>query len=71
MLHQALQGTIAQDYIQPDCFLAKKPGCPLTYSIQDERMILRNLGLFPKLTFNECREETGLKMSNSIIKRVT
>jgi hypothetical protein len=33
--------------------------------IRYERMMLRNLRLFPKSTFDERRKETGLKISNS------
>jgi hypothetical protein len=52
---KALRGTIAQDYARPDSVSAKKPGCSSIYSIRDERMILRNLRLFPKSTFDERR----------------
>jgi hypothetical protein len=67
---KALRGTIAQDYTRPEGLSAKKPGCPSTYSIRDERMMLRNLRLSPKSTFDERRKDTGLEMSNSTIKRV-
>ena len=66
----AIRGSIAQDHTRPEGFSAKKPGCPATYSIRDERLMLRNLRLFPKSTFDDRREESGVEMSNSTIKRL-
>src|SRR6266487_50662 len=47
-----------------------RPGCPPTYTKQDERMMLRNLQLHPKSTFDDRQKECGLDMSNSTIKRL-
>jgi hypothetical protein len=45
-----------------------RSGRPVLYNERDRRMMLRNLRLYPKMTFQQRRDETGLKMSNSYIK---
>jgi transposase len=45
-----------------------RSGRPQKYSDRDQRAMLRNLRLEPKLTFKQRQEVTGLKMSNSYIK---
>jgi hypothetical protein len=67
---QAVRGSITQDFQRPEGELAPCSGRHSTYTIQDERIMLRNLRLYPKSTFNDCRRETGLEMSNSTIKRL-
>ena len=66
----AVRGSIAQDIIRPKGESVPCPGCPATYTIQDKRIILRNLRLFPKSIFNKRRKECGLEISNSTIKRL-
>lgn len=67
---KAVRGSIAQDSQRPEGKSAPHSGCPPTYTIRDERMMLRNLRLFPKSTFNDRRLESGVGMSNSTIKRL-
>jgi DDE superfamily endonuclease/Transposase len=66
----AVRGSIAQDFARPEGESRPRSGCPPTYTDRDERMMLRNLRLFAKSTFNNRRQETGLQMSNSTIKRL-
>jgi hypothetical protein len=67
---KAVRGSIAQDSQRPKGKSAPHSGCPPTYTIRDERMMLRNLRLFPKSTFNDRQLESGVGMSNSTIKRL-
>ena len=41
-----------------------------TYDKRDERMMLRNLRLHPRIKFRDRRKETGLDISNLTIKRI-
>ena len=66
----AVRGSIARDSTRPEGISVPCPGCPPTYTERDERMMLRNLRLYPKSTFDERRKECGLNMSNSTIKRL-
>lgn len=66
----AVRGSIAQDSTRLEGESGPRPGCPPTYTDRDERLMLRNLRLHPKSTFNERRKECGLDMSNSTIKRL-
>ncbi len=66
----AVRGSIAQDSARPEGMSGPRPGCPPTYTKQDERMMLRNLRLHPKSTFDNRQKECGLDMSNSTIKRL-
>ena len=56
----AVRGSITQDSARPEGMSAPRPGCPPIYTERDERMILRNLRLYPKSTFDERRKECGL-----------
>ena len=67
---KAVRGSIAQDSQRPEGKSAPHSGCPPTYTIRDERLMLRNLRLFPKSTFADRRLESGVEMSNSTIKRL-
>jgi hypothetical protein len=67
---QAVRGSIAQDSQRPDGESLPRSGCPATYTDRDKRLMLRNLRLFPKSTFDDRRKESGVKMSNSTIKRL-
>jgi transposase len=67
---QAVRGSISKDPQRPEGESALRSGRPRIYTIRDERMMLRNLRLYPKSTFEERRRETGLEMSNTTIKRL-
>lgn len=67
---KAVRGSIAQDSQRPEGKSALHSGCPLTYTIRDERLMFRNLRLFPKSTFDDRRLESGVEISNSTIKRL-
>jgi hypothetical protein len=67
---QAVRGSIAQDPQRLEGMSAPHSGCHSTYTIRDKRMMLRNLRLHPKSTFDDRRNNTGLKMSNTTIKRL-
>jgi hypothetical protein len=62
----AVGGSIAQDTTRLEGESLPRSGCPPTYTDRDERLMLRNLRLFPKSTFDDRRKESGVKMSNSI-----
>ena len=66
----AVRGSIAQDSARPEGMSGPRPGCPPTYTKRDERMMLRNLRLHPKSTFDDHWKEYSLDMSNSTIKRL-
>jgi hypothetical protein len=67
---KAVRGSIAQDSQRPEGKSLPRSGRPPTYTDRDERLMLRNLRLFPKSTFEDRRIESGVKMSNSTIKRL-
>ena len=50
---EAMRGSIAQDSARPEGMSGPRPGCPPTYTERDERMMLRNLRLHPKSTFDD------------------
>jgi hypothetical protein len=64
-----VRGSIVQDSTRPEGISGPSPGCPLTYTERDKRMILRNLRLYPKSTFDERQKEYSLDISSSTIKR--
>jgi hypothetical protein len=66
----AVRGSIAQDTTRLEGESAPRSGCPSVYTVQDERIMLRHLRLYPKSTFDKHRHNTGLEMSNSTIKRL-
>jgi hypothetical protein len=66
----AVRGSIAQDKSRPEGESAPRPGCPKTYIDRDKRIMLRNLRLYPKATFDKRQKECNTKMSNSMIKRI-
>jgi hypothetical protein len=66
----AVRRSIAQDTTRLEGESLPRSDCPPTYTDRDERLILRNLRLFPKSTFDDRRKESGVKMSNSTIKRL-
>ena len=51
---KAVRGSIAQDYARPEGKSGRSPGVPCTYTKRDKRMMLRNLQLYPKSTFDNC-----------------
>jgi transposase len=65
----AVRGSIAQDYARPIGHSAPRSGCPVTFTVRQNRLMLRNLRLHPKSTFDDRRTESGVDMSNSTIKR--
>ena len=67
---KAVRGSTAQDSQRPEGKSVPYSGYPPTYTIRDKRLILRNLRLFPKSTFDDRRLESGIEMSNSTIKRL-
>jgi hypothetical protein len=67
---KAVRGSIAQDSQRPEGKSLPCSGCPPTYTDRDERLMLRNLRLFLKSTFEDRQTESGVKMSNSTIKRL-
>jgi hypothetical protein len=67
---KAVRGSIAQDSQRPEGKSVPHSGCPPTYTDRDKRMMLRNLRLFPKSTFDDRRLESGIEMSNTTIKRL-
>ena len=66
----AIRGAIALDILNTNRASLPRPGRPIIYTDRDKRFMLRNLRLFPKLTFSQRRDHTGLKMSNATIKRI-
>jgi hypothetical protein len=66
----AVRGTLALEKLRTDGHSMPRPGCPKTYDERDTRMMLRNLRFYPKSTFQQRRDDTGLDMSNSHIKRI-
>ncbi|EPE35602.1 hypothetical protein GLAREA_11302 [Glarea lozoyensis ATCC 20868] len=64
----AVKSTIANENHQPEGISKKRPSGPKIYSERDCRIMLRNLRLHPKMTFDERRAETGLKCMNTWIK---
>jgi hypothetical protein len=65
-----VRGSITQDSQRPEGKSALHSGCPLTYTIRDKRLMLQNLRLFPKSTFNDRQLKSNVKISNSTIKRL-
>ena len=68
--HDSVQGAIALDILNTNSNSLPRPSRPRLYSDRDRRTILRNLRAFPKITFQQRREDTGLTMSNSYIKNI-
>jgi len=66
----AIKGSIAQDITRPEGMSGQSTGCPPTYTKRDERIMLRNLRLYPKSTYNNRQKECSIEMSNSTIKRL-
>jgi hypothetical protein len=66
----AVRSTIQNIISQPQGESQLRTGRPTEYNNRDERKMLRNLRLYPTLTFMERRKATGLNMSNSTIKRL-
>ncbi|RDL41719.1 uncharacterized protein BP5553_01698 [Venustampulla echinocandica] len=66
----AVRGTIALEILRSNGVSLPRPGRPILYTERDRRSMLRNLRSYPKLTFQQRREDTGLKMSNTYIKNL-
>jgi transposase len=66
----AVRGTIALEISRSNGESLPRTGRPIIYTDRDNRTMLRNLRLHPKSTFQERRDDTGLKMSNSTIKNL-
>jgi len=64
----SITGAMALDILNTNGSSLPRPGRPHLYNPRDQRMMLRNLRSYPKLTFQQRREDTGLPMSNSYIK---
>lgn len=64
----AIRSTIALEILRSNGNSLPRRGRPLVYNERDRRTMLRNLRSYPKLTFQQRREDTGLKMSNTYIK---
>ena len=67
---KAVRGTIALEPSRTDGASLPRHGRPIVYNDRDQRMMLRNLRICPKATFEERRKDTGLKMSNTYIKNL-
>jgi hypothetical protein len=59
---------IAYEAIRLEGATQPRTGTPRIYSDRDCRVMLKNLRLYPKQTFDARRAETGMKCSNSWIK---
>jgi hypothetical protein len=70
MMHSrgAVRGTIALEILRSNGASLPRKGRPIVYNERDRRTMLRNIRSFPKLRFQQRRDDTGLKMSNSYIK---
>ena len=66
----SVRRAIALDILNTNSNSLPRPGRPRLYSDRDRRTILYNLRAFPKITFQQRREDTGLTMSNSYIKNI-
>ena len=67
---KAVRGSIVQDPQRREGNSVPCNGHPPVYTPRDERLMLRNLRLFPKSTFDERQLESSVEMSNSTIKRL-
>jgi hypothetical protein len=67
---KAVRGAIALHILNTNGNSLPRPGRPFVYNERDRRMMLRNLRRYPKLTFQDRRDDTGLNMSNSYIKNL-
>jgi hypothetical protein len=68
--YRAVQGTLAVEKLRSNGVSLPRPGQPLVYNEQDHRSMLRSLQSYPKLTYQQRRDDTGLKMSNTYIKNL-
>jgi hypothetical protein len=59
---------LANQAVQPEGKSKPRPGTPRIYTDRDRRIMLKNLRLHPKFTFDQRRAETGLKCKNTWIK---
>jgi hypothetical protein len=66
----AIRSTLAQDAQRNDGVSQYRPGRKKIYTQRDRRMMLKNLRLHPKLTFEQRRDAVGLKMSDTYIKNL-
>jgi transposase len=66
----AVRSTLRLQDINTDRTSQPRSGRPSLYNIRDQRTMLQHMRKYPKSTFQERRKETGLKMSNSTIKRL-
>ena len=66
----AVRGTIALEILRTNGNSLPRPGRPKLYHPRDQRAMLRNIRSYPKLTFQQRREDTGLTMSNTYIKKI-
>ena len=66
----AIRTTLALELERIGGVSLPRTGRPIIYNERDKRTMLRNLRIFPKSTFQERRDDTGLKMSNSYIKNL-
>jgi hypothetical protein len=64
----AVKTTISNQHHNPEGASRPRTGTPRTYNDRDRRMMLRNLLLYPKMTFEQRREATGLGCKNTWIK---
>jgi hypothetical protein len=65
---KAIRGAIALNILNTNRASLPRTGRPKVYNERDRRMMLRNLRSYPKLTFQQRCEDTGLTISNSYIK---
>ena len=62
--------TILKEDLRPHGLSMPKPGRPIEYSVQDERSVLRFIRLHPKTKYSAIKEQCGLEISHSTIKRI-
>ena len=66
----SVRGAIALEILNINSCSLPRLGRPKLYDNRDQRMMLKNLRLYPKLTFQQRRDDTGLEMSNTTIKNI-
>jgi hypothetical protein len=64
----AVRRTLELQHIRQDGASLSRAGARLKYSARDRRALLVHIRKYPKATFDQRREDLGLKMSNTYIK---
>jgi len=66
----AVRSTLQAENSRSEGKTLARPGAPRIYDDRAVRRILRNLRTYPKQTFAQRREDTGINMSNTKIKNI-